>query len=217
MGGSHARATHATRPRAGRSCSPASQALAASSVLWAPPAGRAGARGWKRPCTASAWTEKRWRATRPGAQVRGGRSLARSAAHRPRRAAFGLRSPPGRVEVPGGLTLSFHLLGPPHTPQHCWRPRSGPGEPRCWVRHGEPGGWALGAGREAASSRSRVSGRARRAAQSGRARAALLTPSGHIPHCRQCWGGCKDGAGRAWRGGAEGGRGRILKSSPCLG
>lgn len=40
-------------------------------------------------------------------------------------------SRPGRAELPGGLTLSFHLLGPPHTPRRCLRPRSGPGEPRC--------------------------------------------------------------------------------------
>lgn len=91
----------------------------------------------------------------------------------------------GRAEVPGGLTLSFHLLGPPHTPRRCLRPQSGPGEPSCWVGRGEPGGLALGAGRAAARSRSRVGRRARSAAQSGRARAARLPPGGHGWHCRR--------------------------------
>lgn len=58
---------------------------------------------------------------------------ARSAARRPCR----LRPPRSRrTQVPGGLTLSFHLLGPPHTPRRCLRPRSGPEEPRWWVRPG---------------------------------------------------------------------------------
>lgn len=80
--------------------------------------------------------------------------------------------------------MSFHLLGPPHTPRRCLRPRSGLGEPRCWVRRGEPDGSALGAGQGGRWQRERVRERARSAAQSGRARAARLPPGGYGPHCR---------------------------------
>jgi hypothetical protein len=184
------------------------------SGLWARPAGRARRTGVKTPprpqCskkeTAEAGRGGRAEAARPG--LRGGRPLSSSAVSRPCRTAFGLRNRAVSSEVPGGLTLSFHLLGPPHTPRRCLRPRTCPGEPRCWVWSEEPGGTALGAGRAAARSPSRVGGRARSAAQSGGAQAARLPPGGHGPHCRLSFH-CGPDSGTN-RGGAMGvARGRV--------
>ncbi|XP_040592528.1 uncharacterized protein LOC106021624 isoform X2 [Mesocricetus auratus] len=103
-----------------------------------------GLRAWER-------LQHRWdEAVLSGLQGRAPRrpQPAGSAARRP----CSLRFPRScRTQVPGGLTLSFHLLGSPHTPRRCLRPRSDPEEPRWWVRR-YSGGPAFGTGRTTTSS-----------------------------------------------------------------